>query len=357
MPAKRLTADCIWNSFLNSNKRHIIITGDRSRGKTTLLSELFTEKLPGITTRAEPEKEVVLTDNLSGQTAKIGKFDPKADGKENRMLPLKEGFLSLGISAIERAVESDSDWVTVDEIGYLESQCEEYLKALRDLFSKKCVAAVVRKQNLPFLCELCSRDDAFVVDLDDPFGDIGCVIMASGLGKRFGGNKLMADFHGEPMICRVIEATEDIFAKRVVVTRHKDVAELCKSYGVEAVLHDLPYRNDTIRLGLEALGDVQRCMFATSDQPLLKWQTVASLALVSKNDTELIWRTAYEYVQGSPVVFPEWTFDVLLNLEEGKGGGEIIKKYPEHLRTVKVRDENELKDIDTPEELRELLLY
>ena len=24
----------------------------------------------------------------------------------------------------------------------------------------------------------------------------GCVIMASGLGKRFGGNKLMADFHG-----------------------------------------------------------------------------------------------------------------------------------------------------------------
>lgn len=27
---------------------------------------------------------------------------------------------------------------------------------------------------------------------------LGCVIMASGLGKRFGGNKLMADLMGSP---------------------------------------------------------------------------------------------------------------------------------------------------------------
>ena len=34
------------------------------------------------------------------------------------------------------------------------------------------------------------------------FPKLGCVIMASGLGKRFGGNKLMEDFHGKPMIQR-----------------------------------------------------------------------------------------------------------------------------------------------------------
>lgn len=357
MPAKRLTADCIWNSFLNSNKQHFIITGGRDSGKTTLLSELFSKKMPGITTLVKSQKAVFLTDNLSGESVKIGEFNPDSDSKENRMLPLKEGFLSLGISAIERAVESDSDWVTVDEIGYLEAQCGEYLGALKSLFSQKQVAAVVRKQNLPFLRELCSREDAFVVDLDNIFGKIGCVIMASGLGKRFGSNKLMADFHGEPMICRILEETEDIFAERVVVTRHKDVAGLCESFGIRTVLHDLPLRSDTIRLGLKTLGGVERCMFATSDQPLLKWQTVASLALTSKNDAELIWRTAYDDVQGSPVVFPKWSFDELMSLEEGKGGGEIIKKYPELLRTVKVRDKNELKDADTHEELRELLSY
>ena len=88
------------------------------------------------------------------------------------------------------------------------------------------------------------------------FPQIGCVIMASGLGKRFGGNKLMADFHGKPMIQRALDATEGLFSRRVVVTRHESVAELCWAQNVEVVLHDLPGRNDTVRLGLEALGDV-----------------------------------------------------------------------------------------------------
>ena len=39
----------------------------------------------------------------------------------------------------------------------------------------------------------------------------------------------------------------------------------------------------------------------------------------------------------------------------GIGGGVIIKKYPERLRTVSVRDMYELKDVDSPEDLSELL--
>ena len=53
---------------------------------------------------------------------------------------------------------------------------------------------------------------------------LGCVIMASGLGKRFGGNKLMADFDGQPLICRALTVTDGLFSHRVVVTRHADVA-------------------------------------------------------------------------------------------------------------------------------------
>ena len=40
---------------------------------------------------------------------------------------------------------------------------------------------------------------------------LGCVIMASGLGKRFGGNKLMADFDGQPLICRALTVTDGLF--------------------------------------------------------------------------------------------------------------------------------------------------
>ena len=36
---------------------------------------------------------------------------------------------------------------------------------------------------------------------------VSCVIMASGLSRRFGANKLLADFCGQPMLCRAFAAT------------------------------------------------------------------------------------------------------------------------------------------------------
>ena len=355
MPAKNLTADCIWNSFLSSGKRHLILTGTRGSGKTTLLNQLFPEKLPGLTTWAEPRKAVYLRENATGETVQVGIFDASLPGPGNQMVLLQDGFANLGIAALERCMKSDSPWITVDEVGYLEAQSDVYHDALRQLLEKKQTAMVIRKQNLPFLQELLSREDVFTVDLDDPFGNIGCVIMASGLGKRFGGNKLMADFHGQPMISRILDATDGIFAQRVVVTRSAEVAELCRNRRIRTVLHDLPHRSDTVRLGLEAMDGIDRCMFATADQPLLRKKTIAALALSSVNDPNSIWRTAYKDVHGSPVIFPKWAFPELQNLPEGKGGGVVIKKYPERLRTVSVRDMYELKDVDSPEDLSELL--
>ena len=355
MPASRLTADCIWYSFLSSGKRHLILTGTRGSGKTTLLKQLFPDTLPGLTTWAKPKQAVYLQDNLTSETVQVGVFDATLPGPGNQMVLLEDGFTSLGVATLARCTQSDSPWVCVDEIGYLEALCQPYHEALRNLLEKKQVAAVVRKQNLPFLEELCNRKDAFVVDLDDPFGNIGCVIMASGLGKRFGGNKLMADFHGQPMICRILDATEDIFAQRIVVTRSEAVAALCEAHGVRTILHGLPHRSDTVRLGLEAMPGMDRCMFATSDQPLLRRETVASLALASRNDPNAIWRISCDGIHGSPVVFPSWTFPELLELPEGKGGGFVVKKHPERLRTVNIRDMYELKDVDSREDLETLL--
>ena len=355
MPVNLPTASCIWNSFRSSGKRHLILTGSRGTGKSTLLKELFPDTLPGLTTRAEPKQAVYLQNNLTFETVQVGIYDPALPGPGNQMVLLEDGFTSFGVSALIECLESGSSWVSVDEIGYLEAPCEPYHRALDKLLEQKQVAAVIRKQELPFLKALCRREDAFAVDLDDPFGNIGCVIMASGLGKRFGSNKLMADFHGQPMICRILDATEGIFAQRVVVTRSEEVAALCRVRGVQTVLHSLPHRSDTVRLGLEAMPGIDRCMFATSDQPLLRKETVAALALAAKNGPDSIWRTSCGGVHGSPVIFPRWTFPELLALPEGKGGGVVVKKYPEHLRTVNVRDMYELKDVDSPEDLNELL--
>lgn len=351
MPVFRPTADCIRNSFRSSGKRHLILTGGRGSGKTTLLKALFPEPLPGITTWAEPGRAVWLKENQSGQCVRVGFYDSTMPGRENKMTLCPEGFRSLGIGALRRCMDGRSQWVTMDEIGYLETGCPEYCDAIRRLMTCKRLAAVVRKQDTPIFREITRREDVFVVDLDAPYGKLGCVIMASGLGIRFGGNKLMAPFRGEPLICRALSATEDIFHRRVVVTRHEDVAALCRGRGMETVLHDLPHRSDTVRLGLEAVGAVDGCLFCPGDQPLLRRETVAALALAAENGWAFIWRTAFEEIPGSPVLFPAWTFPELTKLPEGKGGGFLVKKYPERLRTVSVRDRYELMDADSPEDL------
>ena len=320
-----------------------------------MLRKLFPEKLPGLTTWAKPKQAVYLQDNLSCNTIQVGVFDETLPGPGNQMVLMQDGFTSLGVATLQRCGEADSQWISIDEIGYLEALCIPYHEALRSLLGKKQVVAVVRKQDLPFQEELCKREDAFVIDLDDPFGNIGCVIMASGLGKRFGGNKLMADFRGQPMISRILDVTEDIFSQRVVVTRSEEVASLCQERGIQTVLHSLPHRSDTVRLGMEAMPGIDRCMFATADQPLLRKETVAALALASKIDPKSIWRTSCNGTHGSPVVFPNWSFPQLLDLPEGKGGGVVIKKYPECLCTVSVQDMYELKDADSQEDLEELL--
>ena len=186
------------------------------------------------------------------------------------------------------------------------------------------------------------------------FPRIGCVIMASGMGRRFGGNKLMADFAGEPMICRALSATEGLFASRVVVTRHEDVASLCRERGLSVVLHDLPDRSDTIRLGLDALGDVDACLFCPGDQPLLSRSTVAALCECFRNNREKIVRPVFAGTPGAPVLFPAWAFAELSALPRGKGGQYVISCHPEAVAEVPVSDPDELTDADTPQALEHL---
>ena len=113
---------------------------------------------------------------------------------------------------------------------------------------------------------------------------VGCVIMASGLARRFGSNKLLADFGGRPLLCRALEVTATpALAARVVVTRSAEVKALCDAQAVPCLLHSLPGRNDTVRLGLEALLEqcpgLAGCIFLPGDQPLLQRETLESLLL------------------------------------------------------------------------------
>ena len=56
---------------------------------------------------------------------------------------------------------------------------------------------------------------------------LGCVIMASGEGKRFGSNKMLADIYGKPLIAWTIDSVPRSFDV-VVSTRWPEVAQICE---------------------------------------------------------------------------------------------------------------------------------
>lgn len=182
----------------------------------------------------------------------------------------------------------------------------------------------------------------------------GCIIMASGLSTRFGSNKLMANLDGAPLIAHAIRACDGLFAKRVAVTRHEDVAQLCSNLDLEAILHDEPLRNDTVRLGMQAMDGCDTVTFIQADQPLISSNTLAALLRSAEAHSEFIWRVGFQGTQGAPVLFPAWAFDELRALPPGKGGGFVAKAHAQRVRCMEAASEWELFDVDTVQDLEVL---
>mgnify|MGYP002555579038 CR=1 FL=1 len=205
--------------------------------------------------------------------------------------------------------------------------------------------------------------------ISPPPPSIACILMASGQGKRFGGNKLLADFHGQSLFERMLSTTNlpDLFTTRLVLTIHPEIQELCNSYQAlhtqpfslptEVLLHREPNRNDAIRLGIEHLLPLplDGCMFCPGDQPLLSQESLFRLVNAFRQEPNLIWRLSFEEKPGSPVIFPSRFFPELMQLPEKKGGSFLIEKYPEQVRTVSAQSTEELMDVDTRADLEYLI--
>ena len=212
---------------------------------------------------------------------------------------------------------------------------------------------------------------------------IVCVIMASGEGKRFGSNKLLAFFRGAPLYHGILKATTPLFKAApqessprdlLVVTRHMEIAAWCRENGVRVLLHDLQERNQAIRLALAALNCADGCtaaeplpddstaseslpdgcLFCPADQPLVTEKSIDRMIKAFQKAPDRIIRLSYQGTEGSPVLFPASLFPELAALPPGTGGREVIRRHPELVTAVEAQFPEELKDVDVPEALREL---
>ena len=171
----KLTAEIFWEQYTNSGKKHLLITGWRGKGKTTLFNKLIKficyedTTLPGLTSVYIPKTGVMLRDNTTKEEAAVGIYCPEKAEIGKNMIPYSDGFYTVGIPALNAVLNSNSQWFSMDEIGFLESNETQFQQALLTAMESKNLVAVVRKTEkgtVPFIDEILSHKDAFVIDLD-----------------------------------------------------------------------------------------------------------------------------------------------------------------------------------------------
>ena len=148
---------------------------------------------------------------------------------------------------------ADSVFV-IDELGYLESSCIPFQENIKSLLDNSRVLAVIRKQSTEFLDSIKSRSDVLLIDIDNTFSSISCIIMASGMSKRFGTNKLLASFNNNTLFENAINISHFVsFGKTLAVTRHDELVQICEREHIHCIKHNMPYRNDMVRLGVSRI--------------------------------------------------------------------------------------------------------
>lgn len=155
--------------FKDSSKKHLLITGSKGIGKSTLLKELLKghDNYGGITTNLvinedSLHKIVVLQDILNNNiNANIG------ERAHNKMEPILKGFEDTGARILHKYRNSNKDLIVIDEIGFLEINTKRYQEEIFLCFKEKKVIAVLRKEDNPLINKIKETKDIFIVDLDE----------------------------------------------------------------------------------------------------------------------------------------------------------------------------------------------
>lgn len=183
---------------------------------------------------------------------------------------------------------------------------------------------------------------------------LGAVLLASGLSRRFGANKLLEPLCGRPMVCYALDAMRALDAVRwAVVTGDETVARLARERGMEVVRNDAPGLGQahSIALGAGAMRDMDAVLLLAGDQPLLGGESLRMLVRRFSQSGRGIACLRDETHFGNPAMFSASYLPELMALSGDRGAKAILSTHENDLLIVPCIRECELADADTPQAL------
>ena len=184
------------------------------------------------------------------------------------------------------------------------------------------------------------------------------IVLAAGASRRFRATKQLANYCGEPLVCRAARLAEAVCAERSVLVTGSDwrrVHDAC------APLQGFFVRNEafesgmggSIACGVRAVaGTADAVLLLLADQPLITTPYLQQMIDEwNESDTRIVC-SEFAGVVGPPVIFPARYFDELVSLEGDKGARVLLDAHQK--RVTKLPCEAAATDIDIPHDLVEL---
>ncbi len=186
---------------------------------------------------------------------------------------------------------------------------------------------------------------------------IGCIVLAAGHSRRFGGtDKLTSLLGGVPLAEWILRRLpRDAFADIRVVVTSDAVKKICEEAGLCCVQYEGGQLSDSIRCGLSHLPeDLDGILFVNADRPFLREQTIRRMVETFGNTREAAARLYWQETPSNPILFPKSARQELLQLEGDKGGSSVLKSGKLRVVPVMAEDETETWDVDSPEALEKM---
>ena len=195
---------------------------------------------------------------------------------------------------------------------------------------------------------------------------LSMIYMASGFGKRFGSNKLLASLEGRPLYtyglaalekgARILEKKSGISCEIITVSQYPQILESARRLIPGGKALENPFSEEgitaSIRLGVAAAWeDTDAFLFFVADQPYTEGEMVASFAEGYFKSGKKLGCTAFKGRRGSPTAFRACYRSELLAISGDKGGRQVMKDHPEELWIMET-EEKQLWDVDLPEDLK-----
>lgn len=188
--------------------------------------------------------------------------------------------------------------------------------------------------------------------------ELDAVILAAGLSRRMGCNKLLLPFGESTVLGHFLaKFPYALFARVIVVVTDRAVEDIARAFPVQISHNKRPEagKSSSIRLGLEA-GEAQRgVLFSVADQPLLAGSTIMTLVEMFRTHPARIVLPKVAGTPASPVIFPADLRSALRDLQGDEGGRKVVQRHGERVLAVEFPSPDEFCDIDTDDHYQDIL--